>query len=75
VIYTGQIDSYFAALGIMSKLEYRPLRFEEEYIEEPDEDYFQEAMVVNYPSSEVPSLALWGTSTLQISPTMSRKGR
>ena len=29
-------------------------RFEEEYVEEPDGGYFQEAMVVNYPSPDVP---------------------
>ena len=53
LVYTGQIDSYYAALG-MPKLEYRSLRFEEEYVEEPDGGYFQEAMVVNYPSPDVP---------------------
>merc|ERR1712032_1620693 len=34
----------------MAKLEYRSLRFEETFVPEPDEDYFQEAMVVNYPA-------------------------
>ena len=53
LVYTGQIDTYYAALG-MPKLEYRSLRFEEEYVEEPDQGYFQEAMVVNYPSADVP---------------------
>jgi len=53
LVYTGQIDSYYAGLG-MPKLEYRSLRFEEEYVEEPDGGYFQEAMVVNYPSPDVP---------------------
>ena len=53
LVYTGQIDSYYAALG-MPKLEYRSLRFEEEYVEKPEGGYFQEAMVVNYPSASVP---------------------
>lgn len=53
LVYTGQIDSYYAGLG-MPKLEYRSLRFEEEYVEEPEGGYFQEAMVVNYPSPDVP---------------------
>ena len=53
LVYTGQIDSYYAALG-MPKLEYRSIRFEEEYIEEPHGGYFQEAMVVDYPSPDVP---------------------
>ena len=51
MVYTGQIDTYYAGLG-MPKLEYRSLRFEEEYI--PNVDFFQEAMVVNYPSADVP---------------------
>ena len=34
LVYTGQIDSYYAALG-MPKLEYRSLRFEEEYVPSP----------------------------------------
>ena len=66
LVYTGQIDSYYAALG-MPKLEYRSLRFEEEYVEgvkdedaddaDADDDsglFFQEAMVVNYPGPDVP---------------------
>lgn len=55
LVYTGQIDSYYAALG-MPKLEYRSLRFEEEYIEDTGDDglFFQEAMVVNYPGPDVP---------------------
>jgi UDP-galactopyranose mutase len=53
LVYTGQIDSYYAALG-MPKLEYRSLRFEEEFVDAPDGGFFQEAMVVNYPSADVP---------------------
>jgi UDP-galactopyranose mutase len=52
LVYTGQIDSYYAGLG-MPKLEYRSLRFDEEYVAQPVGGYFQEAMVVNYPSPEV----------------------
>merc|ERR1719392_226140 len=52
LVYTGPIDSYFAAQG-MPKLEYRSIRFEEEYVEDPKGDYHQEAMVVNYPSPDV----------------------
>ena len=53
LVYTGPIDSYFAQQG-MPMLEYRSLRFEEEFVPEPPEGFFQEAMVVNYPSSDVP---------------------
>merc|ERR1719502_1932592 len=56
LVYTGPIDSYFSQQG-MPKLEYRSLRFEETFIPEPDtaaEGFFQEAMVVNYPSPDVP---------------------
>jgi UDP-galactopyranose mutase len=53
LVYTGQIDSYYAALG-MPKLEYRSLRFEEEFVENPEGGFYQEAMVVNYPSPDVP---------------------
>lgn len=53
LVYTGPIDSYFSQAG-MPKLEYRSLHFEETYVEDPDEGFFQEAMVVNYPAAEVP---------------------
>jgi UDP-galactopyranose mutase len=52
-VYTGQIDSYYANLG-MPKLEYRSLRFEEEYVANPPDGFFQELMVVNYPGEKVP---------------------
>ncbi|CAK0904161.1 unnamed protein product, partial [Prorocentrum cordatum] len=54
LIYTGPIDTY-PDQG-MPKLEYRSIRFEEEFIPEPDAGFFQEtlAMVINYPSSDVP---------------------
>jgi len=53
LVYTGQIDSYYAALG-MPKLEYRSLRFEEEFVEHPPGGFFQEAMVVNHPGPDTP---------------------
>jgi UDP-galactopyranose mutase len=53
LIYTGPIDTYFADQG-MPKLEYRSIRFEEEFIPEPEAGFFQEAMVINYPSADVP---------------------
>ena len=52
LVYTGQIDSYYASLGL-PKLEYRSLRFEEEFVPEPEDGFYQEAMVVNYPSPDV----------------------
>merc|ERR1719399_2571516 len=52
LVYTGPIDSYFAQQG-MPRLEYRSLRFEEEFVPEPEGGFFQEAMVVNYPSPDV----------------------
>jgi UDP-galactopyranose mutase len=52
LVYTGPIDSYFAQVG-MPKLEYRSIRFIEEYVAEPADGFFQEAMVVNYPSPDV----------------------
>ena len=52
LVYTGPIDAYYASLG-MPKLEYRSLRFEEEY-HEPQGGYYQEALQVNYPGCEVP---------------------
>jgi len=52
LIYTGAIDTYFADQGF-PKLEYRSIRFENEYVEEPEGGFFQEAMVINYPSADV----------------------
>jgi len=56
LVYTGPIDAYFVQQG-MPKLEYRSLHFDEEFVPEPkcqdNEGYFQEAMVVNYPSPDV----------------------
>jgi len=54
LVYTGPIDAYFSQQG-MPKLEYRSLHFAEEYVEKPNKEGFhQEAMVVNYPSADVP---------------------
>eukprot|EP00928_Gymnodinium_smaydae_P032321 TRINITY_DN2343_c13_g1_i1.p1 TRINITY_DN2343_c13_g1~~TRINITY_DN2343_c13_g1_i1.p1 ORF type:complete len:495 (+),score=72.05 TRINITY_DN2343_c13_g1_i1:91-1485(+) len=53
MIYTGPIDAYFASQG-MPKLEYRSIRFENEFVEEPEGGFFQEAMVINYPSPDEP---------------------
>jgi len=52
IIYTGPIDSYFSQQG-MPKLEYRSIIFKEEWVPEPAEGFYQEAMVVNYPSPDV----------------------
>lgn len=52
LVYTGPIDSYFAKMG-MPKLEYRSIRFDEEFIPAPDGGFYQEAMVVNYPTPDV----------------------
>jgi len=51
LVYTGPIDAYFAQQG-MPKLEYRSIIFEEEFVPEPEDGFFQEAMVVNYPSPD-----------------------
>ncbi|KAJ8609757.1 hypothetical protein CTAYLR_009254 [Chrysophaeum taylorii] len=50
LVFTGPIDAYFQGLP---KLEYRSLRFEEEFIPEPTGGFYQPAFVVNYPSSDV----------------------
>eukprot|EP01059_Diplonema_ambulator_P025239 TRINITY_DN4225_c0_g1_i1.p2 TRINITY_DN4225_c0_g1~~TRINITY_DN4225_c0_g1_i1.p2 ORF type:complete len:482 (+),score=215.29 TRINITY_DN4225_c0_g1_i1:52-1446(+) len=53
LVFTGPIDAFYASQGL-PKLEYRSIRFEEEVVQEPEEGYFQEAMVVNYPAADVP---------------------
>ncbi|MBO4609187.1 MAG: UDP-galactopyranose mutase [Lachnospiraceae bacterium] len=50
VIYTGPVDEYFDYK--LGTLEYRSLRFEEEYM--PDCDNFQGNAAVNYTSADVP---------------------
>ena len=50
VIYTGPVDEYFDFR--LGTLEYRSLRFEEEYL--PDCDNFQGNAAVNYTSADVP---------------------
>lgn len=47
LVFTGPIDAYYASLG-MPKLEYRSLRFEEEY-HEPEGGFYQEALQVRPP--------------------------
>jgi len=49
VFYTGPIDHYFRDSDY-EPLEYRSIRFEEEYV---DEEFFQEYPQVNYPGSDV----------------------
>ena len=53
LVYTGPIDSYFAQQG-MPRLEYRSIVFEEEWVPNPPDGFFQEAMVVNYPGKNYP---------------------
>jgi len=74
LVYTGQIDTYYAAMG-MPKLEYRSLRFEEEYVEEPEGGFFQEAMVVNHPWHDVPFTRIVEYKHMPIQPTAVRDGR
>lgn len=74
LVYSGQIDSYYAALG-MPKLEYRSLRFEEEYVEEPEEGFFQEAMVVNHPSPDVPFTRIVEYKHVPNQPTEVKEGK
>lgn len=50
VLYTGMIDAYFDYR--LGALEWRSLRFEEEYL--PDCDNYQGNAVVNYTEAEVP---------------------
>jgi len=50
LIYTGPIDRYFANAGLPA-LEYRSIRFEEERVE--SRGYYQERLVINYPSPNV----------------------
>lgn len=46
LVYTGPIDAYYSSLG-MPKLEYRSLRFEQEY-HEPEGGYYQEALQARF---------------------------
>jgi UDP-galactopyranose mutase len=74
LVYTGQIDSYYAKLG-WPKLEYRSLHFEEEYISEPPEGFFQEAMVVNYPSPDVKFTRIVEYKHVPNQPTAVKEGK
>ena len=51
LVFTGPIDSYYSSLGL-PKLEYRSLKFEEEY-HEPEDGYHQSCLLLNYPGEEV----------------------
>ena len=53
LVFTGPIDAYYASQGL-PKLEYRSVVFEEKTVTQPDDGFFQEAMVVNYPAADVP---------------------
>ena len=53
LVFTGPIDAFYASQGL-PKLEYRSIVFEEKTIKEPEGGFFQEAMVVNYTSADVP---------------------
>ncbi|CAE8649318.1 unnamed protein product, partial [Polarella glacialis] len=74
LVYTGQIDSYYAALG-MPKLEYRSLFFEEEFVPDPEDGFFQEAMVVNYPSPNVPFTRIVEYKHVPNQPTAVKEGK
>ncbi|CAK9093934.1 UDP-galactopyranose mutase (UGM) (UDP-GALP mutase) (Uridine 5-diphosphate galactopyranose mutase) [Durusdinium trenchii] len=74
LVYTGQIDSYYAALG-MPKLEYRSLRFEEEFLQEPEDGFFQEAMVVNHPSPDVSFTRIVEYKHIPNQPTAVKEGK
>ena len=51
LIFTGPIDSYYSSIGL-PKLEYRSLKFIEEY-HEPETGYYQPCLQLNYPGQEV----------------------
>merc|ERR1719460_937733 len=74
LVYTGPIDAYFAKQG-MPKLEYRSIIFKEEYVEEPEkEGFFQEAMVVNYPSPDVDFTRIVEYKHVPNQPTAGKRG-
>ena len=74
LVYTGQIDSYYASLGL-PKLEYRSLHFEEEFVPEPEDGFFQEAMVVNYPSPDVKFTRIVEYKHVPNQPTAVKEGK
>jgi len=73
LVYTGPIDAYFAQQG-MPKLEYRSIRFEEEWVPEPEGGFFQEAMVVNHPSADVPFTRIVEYKHIPIQPKAVKEG-
>lgn len=74
LVYTGQIDSYYASLGL-PKLEYRSLHFEEEFVPHPPAGFFQETMVVNYPSPDVKFTRIVEYKHMPNQPTAVKEGR
>ena len=74
LVFTGPIDAYFAAQGL-PKLEYRSLRFEEEFIEEPEDGFYQPAFVVNHPSSDVPFTRIVEYKHVPNQPTNVKQGQ
>ena len=52
VVFTGPIDAYYASQGL-PKLEYRSLRFVEEYHAAPPGGFYQPCLQLNYPGPEV----------------------
>merc|ERR1719487_3159649 len=74
LVFTGPIDAYFAAQGL-PKLEYRSLRFEEEFIEEPEDGFYQLAFVVNHPSSDVPFTRIVEYKHVPNQPTNVKQGQ
>ena len=52
VVFTGPIDAYYASQGL-PKLEYRSLRFFEEYHEVEGRSFYQPCLQLNYPGPEV----------------------
>lgn len=74
LVYTGQIDSYYASLGL-PKLEYRSLHFEQEFVPDPPGGFFQEAMVVNYPSPDVKFTRIVEYKHMPNQPTAVKEGR
>jgi len=65
LVYTGPIDAYFAQQG-MPKLEYRSLRFDEEYIEDPPEGFSKRPWWSTTLLRTSNIRASWSTSTFPI---------
>merc|ERR1719443_1818538 len=74
LVYTGPIDSYFAQQG-MPKLEYRSIRFEEIWVDQPEGGFYQPAMVVNHPSPDVPYTRIVEYKHVPNQPTNVKQGQ